>query len=105
MRSIQPFDSNWRRPLTASTLAVALCLSVANTHAQVAAAEASGLTAPSTVSGAAQSDSPEPRPGGLIGAGLDHNWRCDDPGLQGFVLGAPIGAVVGGILGFVAASR
>jgi hypothetical protein len=24
---------------------------------------------------------------------------CDDPGLKGFIIGAPVGAVVGGILG------
>jgi hypothetical protein len=43
--------------------------------------------------------------GGLIGASLDRNCRCDDPGLQGFVIGAPIGAVAGGVLGFLVASR
>ena len=43
--------------------------------------------------------------GGLIGAALDHNCRCDDPGLQGFLIGAPVGAVVGGILGVAAAGR
>jgi len=43
--------------------------------------------------------------GGMIGARLDRNCRCDDPGLQGFVVGAPVGAVAGGILGYVLASR
>jgi hypothetical protein len=43
--------------------------------------------------------------GGLIGASLDRNCRCDDPGLQGFVIGAPIGAIAGGVLGFLVASR
>jgi hypothetical protein len=43
--------------------------------------------------------------GGLVGASLDRNCRCDDPGLQGFVVGAPIGAIAGGVLGFLVASR
>jgi len=43
--------------------------------------------------------------GGLIGASLDRNCRCDDPGLQGFIIGAPIGAIAGGVLGFLVASR
>jgi len=43
--------------------------------------------------------------GGLIGASLDRNCRCDNPGLQGFIIGAPIGAIAGGVLGFLVASR
>jgi hypothetical protein len=38
--------------------------------------------------------------GGFLGAQLEPACHCDDPGLQGFVIGAPIGAVIGGILGF-----
>jgi hypothetical protein len=43
--------------------------------------------------------------GGLIGASLDRNCGCDDPGVRGFMLGAEFGAVAGGILGFLAADR
>jgi hypothetical protein len=35
--------------------------------------------------------------GGIIGAEFDRNCRCDDPGLRGFVIGAPIGAIASGI--------
>lgn len=37
--------------------------------------------------------------GGFLGAKLEGPCHCDDPGLQGFIIGAPIGAVIGGILG------
>lgn len=38
--------------------------------------------------------------GGFLGARIEgHGCHCDDPGLKGFMIGAPIGAVVGGILG------
>ena len=41
--------------------------------------------------------------GAFAGAALE-NWlapcRCDDPGLKGFIVGAPAGAVVGGLLAF-----
>ena len=41
--------------------------------------------------------------GGFAGAALE-NWaapcKCDDPGLKGFMIGAPAGAVVGGLLAF-----
>ncbi|HYN10532.1 MAG TPA: hypothetical protein VES67_24310 [Vicinamibacterales bacterium] len=38
--------------------------------------------------------------GGYTGAAIEGNsCKCDDPGLKGFMIGAPIGAVVGGILG------
>ncbi len=43
--------------------------------------------------------------GGLIGGVLDRNCRCDDPGLAGLVIGAPIGAIAGGVLGFTLAGR
>lgn len=39
--------------------------------------------------------------GGFLGAKLEGNCRCDDPGLQGFIIGAPVGAVIGGILGAI----
>jgi hypothetical protein len=42
--------------------------------------------------------------GGLIGAGLEPNCGCDDPGLRGFTIGAPIGAVLGGIVAYRLAS-
>ena len=37
--------------------------------------------------------------GGFLGAKMQSDCRCDDPGLQGFIIGAPVGAVIGGILG------
>lgn len=43
--------------------------------------------------------------GGKIGSKLEPNCRCDDPGLQGFFIGAPIGAVAGAMIGVYAARR
>ena len=43
--------------------------------------------------------------GGLIGAAIDRHCACDDPGLKGFIVGAPIGAVGGAVSGFILASR
>jgi hypothetical protein len=41
--------------------------------------------------------------GGRIGAAIEgDSCRCDDPGFQGFLIGAPIGAVAGAILGTLA---
>jgi hypothetical protein len=38
--------------------------------------------------------------GGYLGAKIEGNdCNCDDPGFKGFLIGAPIGAVAGGILG------
>lgn len=38
--------------------------------------------------------------GGMIGARIEGDrCNCDDPGLKGFVIGAPIGAVVGAVIG------
>jgi hypothetical protein len=37
--------------------------------------------------------------GGIIGAKLEGDCNCDDPGLLGAVIGAPIGAAVGAIVG------
>jgi len=37
--------------------------------------------------------------GGFIGAKLEPDCRCDDPGLKGFLFGAPIGAALGAVLG------
>lgn len=38
--------------------------------------------------------------GGLIGARIEGTrCGCDDPGLLGFVIGAPIGAVIGAVIG------
>jgi len=38
--------------------------------------------------------------GGLLGARIEGTGcNCDDPGLKGFVIGAPIGAVVGAVIG------
>ncbi|MGE0703228.1 MAG: hypothetical protein AB7F99_09745 [Vicinamibacterales bacterium] len=39
--------------------------------------------------------------GGFLGAKIEGSGcHCDDPGLKGALIGAPIGAVTGGILGF-----
>jgi len=37
--------------------------------------------------------------GGYVGAQLEPPCACDDPGLKGFMIGAPIGAVAGAIFG------
>ena len=41
--------------------------------------------------------------GGFTGGLIENAWfrcTCDDPGLRGVMIGAPIGAVVGGIVAF-----
>jgi hypothetical protein len=38
--------------------------------------------------------------GGFLGAKIEGGCDCDDPGFKGFLIGAPIGAVSGGILGY-----
>jgi hypothetical protein len=43
--------------------------------------------------------------GGVVGAGLQPACWCDDPGLTGFLIGAPIGTVAGAIIGAKVASR
>lgn len=44
--------------------------------------------------------------GGAIGARIEGNsCACDDPGLQGWMIGAPIGGIVGGYLGVKVARR
>jgi hypothetical protein len=44
--------------------------------------------------------------GGYVGATIEGNrCACDDPGLQGFLIGAPIGTAVGAILGVTLAGR
>jgi hypothetical protein len=42
---------------------------------------------------------------GYIGASVEPDCRCDDPGLKGFIVGAPIGAALGSIAGVILASR
>ena len=37
--------------------------------------------------------------GGLLGAGLEPNCHCDDPGLKGAMIGVPIGTVAGAMFG------
>jgi hypothetical protein len=37
--------------------------------------------------------------GGLLGSALEGSCACDDPGLAGFLVGAPIGAAVGAVAG------
>ena len=43
--------------------------------------------------------------GAWIGAKLEGNCVCDDPGLKGMIIGAPIGAIAGAITGVWLASR
>ena len=44
--------------------------------------------------------------GGRLGAFLEGgSCRCDDPGLQGFLIGAPIGAGIGAVLGSLVGSN
>jgi hypothetical protein len=38
--------------------------------------------------------------GGFLGAAHDSGCRCDSPNMLGFFIGAPIGAIIGGVLGF-----
>jgi hypothetical protein len=39
--------------------------------------------------------------GGYVGVKIEGDrCRCDDPGLAGLLIAAPVGAVVGGIVGF-----
>jgi len=39
--------------------------------------------------------------GGFLGAAIEgDSCQCDDPGLKGFLIGAPIGAIAGSILGW-----
>ncbi len=37
--------------------------------------------------------------GGILGAALEPDCNCDDPGLRGSLIGAPIGATVGAVVG------
>ena len=39
--------------------------------------------------------------GGYLGAAIEPDCNCDDPGFKGFLIGAPIGAATGAILGWV----
>jgi hypothetical protein len=42
--------------------------------------------------------------GAFLGAALENAvapCNCDDPGFKGFLIGAPVGAIAGGIAGFV----
>jgi hypothetical protein len=46
--------------------------------------------------------------GGLVGAAVENNvhpCRCDDPGLMGALVGMPVGAIGGGVLGYYAARQ
>jgi hypothetical protein len=43
--------------------------------------------------------------GGFVGSKLEPSCRCDDPGLRGFLIGAPIGAVAGAVVGAQAATQ
>ena len=41
--------------------------------------------------------------GGRVGAALEGtSCRCDDPGLKGFLVGAPVGMAIGAVLGVLA---
>jgi hypothetical protein len=43
--------------------------------------------------------------GAALGSALDRDCHCDDPGLKGMVIAAPIGAIAGAIAGVWLASR
>jgi hypothetical protein len=44
--------------------------------------------------------------GGVIGAAIEgRSCACDDPGLKGWTIGAPVGAIVGGALAVKLAGR
>jgi hypothetical protein len=43
--------------------------------------------------------------GAYVGAKLQPDCRCDDPGLTGALIGAPIGGIAGAIAGVLLASR
>jgi hypothetical protein len=43
--------------------------------------------------------------GGYLGAKLEPDCRCDDPGLKGFIIGAPVGAIAGAFAGVALSSR
>ena len=43
--------------------------------------------------------------GAFVGSALEPNCRCDDPGLQGAVIGMPIGAIAGAMFGVWLAGR
>lgn len=38
--------------------------------------------------------------GAFLGAALEPDCNCDDPGFRGFLIGAPVGAATGAILGW-----
>ena len=38
--------------------------------------------------------------GAYLGAAIEGDCNCDDPGLRGAVIGGPIGAATGGVLGY-----
>jgi uncharacterized protein YcfJ len=35
---------------------------------------------------------------GYLGSAFDSDCKCDSPGMKGFMIGMPIGAVVGGVI-------
>ena len=39
--------------------------------------------------------------GVVLGAALEPDCRCDDPGVKGALIGLPVGAIGGGVAGFV----
>jgi hypothetical protein len=42
--------------------------------------------------------------GAFLGAKIDrsiHDCNCDDPGFQGFLIGMPVGAIAGGVAGWM----
>jgi len=55
--------------------------------------------AQNTASGSRSVRAIERMVGGLVGSKLEPSCGCDDPGLRGFLIGAPIGAALGAIAG------
>jgi hypothetical protein len=41
--------------------------------------------------------------GGAIGVAAEGSCQCDDPTLRGIAIGVPIGAVIGGFVGYALA--
>ena len=108
LAAVQPAVAQTARPQTARLDITSATKSFVAGHAQPRAA-----AAPRPAASRQAASRPRPRwqrgiwaalgafggfwAGGALGAGLEGtSCRCDDPGLMGFIVGAPIGAIAGG---------